>query len=283
VDPIRAYFKDVRTIPLLTPEEEVQLAQRIQKGDEKAREQMIRANLRLVISIAKRYMNLGIPLSDLIEEGNIGLMRAVDKFDPKKGFRFSTYGAWWIKQSVSRAIVDQGKMIRIPVYMNEELAKYKKVIEQLTHKLKRKPRVAEIAKKLQVGVDKVRELHQCVTKMTSLDAPIGEDGEGQFGDIVEDTTIEAPHEELDNFLNKERTTDLLGMMTDREREVLEMRYGIIDGEKKTLAQIAKKLDVSRERIRQVEFGAIKKLRKLFKRQEKGQDDHVSEEDNEAEN
>jgi len=282
VDPIRAYFKDVRTIPLLSPEEEIDLAQRIKKGDEKAREQMIKANLRLVISIAKRYMNLGIPLSDLIEEGNIGLMRAVDKFDPSKGFRFSTYGAWWIKQSVSRSIVDQGKMIRIPVYMNEELSKYKKAVEQLTHKLKRKPRVAEIAKKMQVAVGKVRELNQCVTKMTSLDAPIGEDGEGQFSDIVEDTTIEAPHEELETFLNKERTTDLLGMMTEREREVLEMRYGIVDGEKKTLADIAKKLGVSRERIRQVEFAAIKKLRKIFKRQEKDQDDHVSEEDNENE-
>jgi len=282
LDPIRAYFKDVRTIPLLTPEEEIDLAQRIKKGDERAREQMIKANLRLVISIAKRYMNLGIPLSDLIEEGNIGLMRAVDKFDPSKGFRFSTYGAWWIKQSVSRAIVDQGKMIRIPVYMNEELARYKKAVEQLTHKLKRKPRVPEIAKKMQIGVDKVRELNQCVAKMSSLDAPIGEDGEGQFIDVVEDTTVEAPHEELETFLNKERTTDLLGMMSEREREVLEMRYGIINGEKKTLADIAKKLGVSRERVRQVEFGAIKKLRKIFKRQEQGQKKNVSEEDGETE-
>ena len=282
MDPIRAYFKDVRTIPLLTPEEEIDLAQRIKKGDERAREQMIKANLRLVISIAKRYMNLGIPLSDLIEEGNIGLMRAVDKFDPSKGFRFSTYGAWWIKQSVSRAIVDQGKMIRIPVYMNEELARYKKAVEQLTHKLKRKPRVPEIAKKMQIGVDKVRELNQCVAKMSSLDAPIGEDGEGQFIDVVEDTTVEAPHEELETFLNKERTTDLLGMMSEREREVLEMRYGIINGEKKTLADIAKKLGVSRERVRQVEFGAIKKLRKIFKRQEQGQKKNVSEEDGETE-
>jgi len=281
VDPIRAYFKDVREIPLLTPEEEVDLAQRIKKGDPQAREQMIKANLRLVISIAKRYMNLGIPLSDLIEEGNIGLMRAVDKFDHTKGFRFSTYAAWWIKQSVSRAIVDQGKMIRIPVYMNAELAKYKKAVEALTHKLRRKPRVAEIAKKMQVGVDKVREFSQCVTKMSSLDAPIGEDGEGQFIDIVEDTSIEAPHEELENFLNKERTMDLLEMMSDREREVLELRYGIVDGEKKTLAQIADKLGVSRERIRQVEVAAIKKLRKYFKHQDEDQEENVSKEDSEV--
>jgi len=269
LDPIRAYFKDVRHIPLLTPEQEVDLARKIQKGDRQAREQMIKSNLRLVISIAKRYMNLGIPLSDLIEEGNIGLMRAVDKFDPEKGFRFSTYGAWWIKQSVSRSIVDQGKMIRIPVYMNEELAKFKKAIEKLTHKLKRKPRVAEIAKKMQVGVDRVRELRQCVTRMSSLDAPIGEEGEGQFKDIVQDTTLEAPHEELEGFLNKERTLDLLSMMEDREREVLDMRFGITDGEKRTLAEIAKKLGVSRERVRQIEVGAIKKLREIFKKQEDG--------------
>ena len=268
MDPIRAYFKDVRHIPLLTPQEEIDLATRIQKGDNQAREQMIKSNLRLVISIAKKYMNLGIPLSDLIEEGNIGLMRAVDKFDPTRGFRFSTYAAWWIKQSVSRSIVDQGKMIRIPVYMNEELTKYKKAIEQLTHKLKRKPRVPEIAKKMQTTVDHVRELGQCVAKMSSLDAPIGEDGEGHFKDIVQDTSMEAPHEELENFLNKERTLDLLGMMSDREREVLDMRYGISDGERRTLAEIAKKMGVSRERVRQIESQSIKKLREIFYQQEK---------------
>ncbi|MDD3374824.1 MAG: sigma-70 family RNA polymerase sigma factor [Candidatus Omnitrophica bacterium] len=269
MDPIRAYFKDVRHIPLLTAEEEIDLSRKLLSGDKQAREQMIKSNLRLVISIAKRYMNLGIPLSDLIEEGNIGLMRAVEKFDPEKGFRFSTYAAWWIKQSVSRSIVDQGKMIRIPVYMNEELAKYKKAVEKLTHKLKRKPRVAEIAKTMQLGVDRVREIRQCVTKMSSLDAPIGEEGEGQFKDVVEDTTLEAPHEELEGFLNKERTLDLLSMMDDREREVLDLRFGITDGEKRTLAEIAKRLGVSRERIRQLEVGAIKKLREIFHKQEKG--------------
>ncbi len=157
MDPIKSYFKDVRDIPLLTAEQEVELAERVQKGDEEARDTMIRSNLRLVISIAKRYINLGVPLSDLIEEGNIGLMRSVEKFDPSKGFRFSTYAAWWIKQAISRAIIDQGKMIRVPVYMNEEIMKYKKAVESLTHKLKRKPRVSEIAKKMQTTVDKVRE------------------------------------------------------------------------------------------------------------------------------
>ena len=147
VDPVKAYLKDVRPIPLLTPSEEIDLARKVQKGDKKARDRMIRANLRLVISIAKRYVNLGVPLSDLIEEGNIGLMKSVEKFDPDKGFRFSTYAAWWIKQGISRAIIDQGKMIRVPVYMNEEILKYKKVVEKLTHKLKRKPRIGEVAKK----------------------------------------------------------------------------------------------------------------------------------------
>ncbi|MDP8265611.1 MAG: sigma-70 family RNA polymerase sigma factor [Candidatus Aceula meridiana] len=267
MDPIRAYFKDVRHIPLLTPQEEVMLSEKIKSGDRQARDQMIKSNLRLVISIAKKYMNLGTPLSDLIEEGNIGLIRAVEKFDASKGFRFSTYAAWWIKQSISRSIVDQGKMIRIPVYMNEELTKYKKAIERLTHKLKRKPRVAEIAKKMQVSVGRIREIRQCVSKMSSLDAPIGGEGEGQFKDIVQDMTLEAPHEELEGFLNKERTLDLLSMMSEREREVLDLRYGISDGEKRTLAEIAGRLGVSRERVRQVEVGAIKKLREIFKKQE----------------
>lgn len=266
MDPIRVYFKDVRQIPLLTPEEEIDLSEKVQMGDNEAREKMIKSNLRLVISIAKKYMNLGIPLSDLIEEGNIGLMRAVDKFDPKKGFRFSTYAAWWIKQSVSRSIVDQGKMIRIPVYMNEELARYKKATEHLTQKLKRKPRVAEIAKKMKVSVDHVRDLRQCVTKMSSLDAPIGEEGEGQFKDMIQDESLEAPHEEIESFLNKERALGFLQMMNDREREILDLRYGISDGEKKTLAEIAKRLGVSRERIRQIEAVAIQKLQDIFQKQ-----------------
>jgi RNA polymerase primary sigma factor len=268
LDPIRVYFKDVRHIPLLTPEDEVALSKKIKKGDNDAREKMIKANLRLVISIAKKYMNLGTPLSDLIEEGNIGLMRAVDKFDHTKGFRFSTYASWWIKQSVSRSIVDQGKMIRIPVYMNEELAKYKKMVEALTHRFNRKPRVAEIARKMQVSVDRVREISQCVAKMSSLDAPIGEDGEGQFIDIVEDSSIEAPHEELENFFTKERTLDMLSLMDDREREILDLRYGISDGQKRTLADIARQMGVSRERIRQIEAEAIEKLRAIFKRENK---------------
>jgi RNA polymerase primary sigma factor len=264
MDPIKAYLKDVRHIPLLSPEEEMTLARKVQEGDRAAREKMIRSNLRLVISIAKRYTNLGVPLSDLIEEGNIGLMRSVEKFDPEKGFRFSTYAAWWIKQGISRAVIDQGKMIRVPVYMNEEILKYKKAVEALTHKLKRKPRVGEIAKKLQVTVDKVREFERAIAKMSSLDAPIGEDGEGQVKDIIEDENIIAPDEHLDLFFNKERAANLLEMLNERERRILELRYGLVDGETKTLAEIADEMGVSRERVRQLEEAAIGKIQKIVK-------------------
>jgi len=269
MDPIKAYLKDVRPIPLLTPEEEISLSRRVQKGDKKARESMIRSNLRLVISIAKRYVNLGVPLSDLIEEGNIGLMKGVEKFDPERGFRFSTYAAWWIKQGISRAIIDQGKMIRVPVYMNEEILKYKKAIEALIHKLKRRPRVGEIAKKLGVSVKKVRELEKSIAKMSSLDAPIREDGEGQIKDIIEDETLISPDEQLEIFFNKERAMGFLDMLTDREKQILNMRYGLLDGNTHTLAEIAKVLGVSRERVRQIESATIKKIRQILKNRGRG--------------
>jgi len=266
MDPIKAYFKDVRKIPLLTPEEEFKLAKKIQAGDKQAREKMIRSNLRLVISIAKRYINLGVSLSDLIEEGNIGLMRSIDKFDPDRGFRFSTYAAWWIKQGISRAIIDQGKMIRVPVYMNEEILKYKKAVEALTHKLKRKPRKGEIAKKLQVPVDKIGELEKSIAKMSSLDAPIGEDGDGQVRDLIEDENIAAPDEHLEVFFNQERAHSFLDMLNDRERRILDMRFGLTNGEASTLAEIAKELGVSRERVRQIEVATINKIRQILKDQ-----------------
>ncbi len=262
MDSIRAYLKDVRPIPLLSAEEEVEFGRLVQKGDKEARDKMIRANLRLVISIAKRYVNLGIPLSDLIEEGNIGLMRSVDKFDPEKGYRFSTYAAWWIKQGISRSIIDQGKMIRVPVYMNEEIVKYRKAVEALTHKLGRKPQMGEVAKKMQLPVDKVKELDQAITKMSSLDAPIGEDGDGQVKDIIEDESLVAPDEQLELFLNKERARDILQELDDRERQIITMRYGLETGESKTLAEIAEVLGVSRERVRQLETSILKKLRQI---------------------
>jgi RNA polymerase primary sigma factor len=270
MDPIKAYLKDVRKIPLLTAEQEIELAKRIKKNDKEARNKMIRSNLRLVISIAKRYMNLGVPLSDLIEEGNIGLMKSVDKFDPSKGFRFSTYAAWWIKQGISRAIIDQGKMIRVPVYMNEEILKYKKTVEELTHKLKRKPRVGEIAKRLQLTVEKVRDLEKSIAKMSSLDAPIGEDGESQVKDIIHDDSFIAPDEHLEIFFNRERAQSFLEMLGERERKILDMRFGLTDGETRTLAEIAKELGVSRERVRQIEAATLKKIREIIKERQKSQ-------------
>ncbi|MBF0483273.1 MAG: sigma-70 family RNA polymerase sigma factor [Candidatus Omnitrophica bacterium] len=271
MDPVKAYLRDVRPIQLLTPEQEIELSNRVKKGDKEARDMMIRANLRLVISIAKRYVNLGVPLSDLIEEGNIGLMKSVEKFDPKRGFRFSTYAAWWIKQGISRGIIDQGKMIRVPVYMNEEILKYKKAIEKLTHKLKREPSQAETAKKLKVSVDKVRALEMSIAKMSSLDAPIGEDGDGQVIDIIEDANVAAPDEELESFLNKERTVEFMDELNDREKKILDLRFGLTDGEQRTLAEIAKILGVSRERVRQIEASTIKKIRDIVKQQRAEED------------
>lgn len=263
-DPIKAYLKDVRPIALLTAAEEIELSQKVQKGDREARDKMIRANLRLVISIAKRYVNLGVPLSDLIEEGNIGLMKGVEKFDPERGYRFSTYAAWWIKQGVSRAIIDQGKMIRVPVYMNEEILKYKKMVEKLTHNLNRKPRMAEVARRMKLTVERVRELDNAIARMSSLDAPIGEEGEGQVIDIIEDENVSSPDSELEKFFNKERTTGFLDMLEERERKIIEMRYGLVDGEAHTLAEIAAELGVSRERVRQIESATLKRIRYLLK-------------------
>lgn len=271
MDPIKAYLKDVRKIPLLTAAEEVELSRRVRKGDKDARERMIKSNLRLVISIAKRYINLGVPLSDLIEEGNIGLMKSIEKFDPERGFRFSTYAAWWIKQGISRAVIDQGKMIRVPVYMNEEILKYKKVVEGLTHKLRRKPLISEIAKKLTVTSEKVRELEKAIAKMSSLDAPIGEDGDGQVKDIIEDDSFISADENLEIFFNKERAQNFLDMLNERERKILDLRYGLTDGNTRTLAEIAKELGVSRERVRQLEVATIKKIRQLIKQDKQKKD------------
>lgn len=271
MDPIKAYLKDVRPIPLLTAEQEVELSKRVQKGDTEARDLMIKSNLRLVISIAKRYTNLGVPLSDLIEEGNIGLMKSVEKFDHTKGFRFSTYSAWWIKQGISRAIIDQGKMIRVPVYMNEEILKYKKTVEKLTHKLKREPTMQEIAKRMKVSIEKVKDWESCIAKMSSLDAPIGESGDGQVKDIIEDENIASPDQELESYFNKERTTTFLDMLTERERTILDMRYGLTDGETRTLAEISKELGISRERVRQIEAATLKKIKAGLDKQKQEQE------------
>ncbi len=268
MDPIKSYLKEIKHIPLLTAEQEVELARRIKKGDKEAREQMICSNLRLVISIAKKYSNLGIALSDLIEEGNIGLMRGVDKFDSEKGFRFSTYAAWWIKQGISRAIIDQGKMIRVPVYLNEEIMRYRKVAEKLSQVLRRRPTSAEIAKKLKITISKVRELDNAITKMSSLDAPLGEEGDGQVKDFVEDESLSTPDSDVEAFLNRERTRAILDGLDERERIIIEMRFGLReDGEQHTLSQIAKVLGISRERVRQIEELTIVKMKKFLMERE----------------
>lgn len=269
MEALKTYLKEIRGIPLLTPEEEIQLSRRIKKGDEQARKQMIRANLRLVINIAKRYFHLGIPLLDLIEEGNLGLMKAVDKFNPRKGYRFSTYAAWWVKQAITRSIIEQGKMIRIPVYMNELIAKWKKTSEEMSQKLKRIPSEQEIAKKMRISAAKTKQITFWLsTQTSSLEAPIGEEGESQVMDLVQDQTAVSPDEEIDHFLDKERVSNLLEIMTQREKEVLDMRFGLADGKPHTLAEVSDKFGISRERVRQIEEGALKKLRKFVEQQEK---------------
>lgn len=267
MESLKIYLKEVRNTHLLTPKEEIELSKRVKKNDEQARKKMIQANLRLVINIAKRYIHLGIPFLDLIEEGNLGLMKAVDKFNPKKGYRFSTYAAWWIKQGITRAISDQCKMIRVPVYMNELIAKWKKKKEQLSQKLKYMPSDEEIGRKLRLTKEKVEQIKFWTSATTfSLEAPIGEEDEGLVSDLIKDQTAQPPDTEIAQFLNKERIKNLLEIVSPREREILDMRFGLIDSKTRTLAEVANKLGVSRERIRQIEYAALKKLRKFVKEQ-----------------
>ncbi|MEI6631652.1 MAG: sigma-70 family RNA polymerase sigma factor [bacterium] len=273
MEALKTYLKEIREISLLTAKEEVTLSKRIKKGDEQARKQMIRANLRLVINIAKKYFYLGIPFLDLIEEGNLGLMKAVDRYNHKTGFRFSTYAAWWIRQSISRSITEQGKMIRIPVYMNELIAKWKKTSERLSQKLKRLPKDEEIAKNMHISRDKTKQINFWLnTQTSSLDAPVGDEGESQIMDLVQSQTSISPDKEIDHFLDKERIGNLLELMTDREKDVLDMRFGLAEGKPHTLAEASKKLGISRERVRQIESEALGKLRRFVLLQEKEMND-----------
>jgi len=270
MEALRTYLKEIRTVPLLTHKDEIELSRRIKKGDEQARKIMIRSNLRLVVNIAKRYMYLGTPFLDLIEEGNLGLMKAVDKFKPQKGFRFSTYAAWWIRQGITRSISEQGKMIRMPVYMSEMITKWKKTKERLSQKLKHSPSDDEIAKKLKLPKDKVDQINFWLLATTSsLETPIGEEDENEVMDLVEDQTATAPDAKIETLLDKERVGNLLGVMNARERKILDMRFGLEEIRPHTLAQVAKKLGVSRERVRQIEESALRKLRKFVQEHEKG--------------
>lgn len=267
MDPIKAYIKDVRKIPLLDAEEEVELAKRFKKGDLSAKDTLIRSNLRLVISIAKKYMNLGMPLLDLIEEGNIGLMKAVDKFNYRRGYRFSTYAAWWIRQTITRSIFDQSRTVRLPVYVSEIIAKWKKTNEKLTHKYKRTPHPKELAKAMRISLKKVHDISNWMAKTSSLDAPIDEEGEGSVVDLVADIRAVSPKDEADSFFVKERVEGLLETVNEREKDILDLRFGLSDGEIHTLADISRRLGVSRERVRQIEENALRKLRSFINKQE----------------
>jgi len=268
-DPMELYLKEIESIPLLSPEEEVKLAGKVRKGDKSARRKMIRSNLRLVISIAKRYAHLGLPLSDLVEEGNLGLMKAVSKYNPDKGYRFSTYASWWIKQAIMRALSDQGKTIRVPVYMSETIARLKKVTESLSQRLGRRPTLREVAKVMKLPLPRIREIKEMAKRPASLDAFISEEGAGQLMDLIEDETVAAPSKGVDELMRHERVVELLEMLDKREAEILSLRFGLRDGSSRTLAETAKKFGLTRERVRQIESAAIRKL-KLFIQLDEGE-------------
>lgn len=268
MDSIRLYLKDIKKLPLLTAEEEVALATRIKRGDKLARAKMIQSNLRLVINIAKRYSNLGVSMMDLIEEGNMGLMKAVEKFNHKKGYRFSTYAAWWIRQYISRAIANQGKTVRMPVYIIELLMRFKKVTEHLTNSYKRKPRSSEIAKRMKIPIKRVKQLNKMVSGISSLNAPIGDEGSTEFLDLIEDENMTSAVDELSNFLTQERIKGLLEKMSKREQKILTLRFGLKDGVPHTLRDTAKNFGITRERVRQIESAAMKKMKEFIELQEK---------------
>lgn len=259
-DPIRAYLHEIGKIPLLTAEEEVILARRVEKGDLEAKELLTTANLRLVVSIAKKYAKRGLDLLDLIQEGNIGLMRAVEKFEYRKGFKFSTYATWWIRQAITRAIADQARTIRIPVHMIETINKLSKVINKLAAKLGRSPEPEEIAKEMSMDVEKVHEIIKIAQRPSSLDAPIGEDQDSKLGDIIPDEYSVSPGEIANWAFLKKQVNKMLENLTDREKKVLELRFGLKDGVSRTLEEVGHEFKVTRERIRQIEAKALKGLK-----------------------
>ena len=259
-DPVKVYLKEIGRVPLLSAEEEIELATRMGQGDNYARKRLSEANLRLVVSIAKRYVGRGMQLLDLIQEGNLGLIKAVEKFDYTKGFKFSTYATWWIRQAITRAIADQARTIRIPVHMVETINKVKKVTSQLLHKNGHDPSAEEIAAELDMPVDKVREIMRVAQEPVSLETPIGEEEDSHLGDFIQDDDAPAPAEVASNTLLKEQLGDVLGTLTDREEKVLRLRFGLEDGRSRTLEEVGKEFNVTRERIRQIEAKALRKLR-----------------------
>ena len=259
-DPVRMYLKEIGKVPLLSADEEVELAKKMETGDLDARKRLAEANLRLVVSIAKRYVGRGMLFLDLIQEGNLGLIKAVEKFDYRKGYKFSTYATWWIRQAITRAIADQARTIRIPVHMVETINKLIRVQRQLLQELGREPYPEEIAKKMNLPVDRVREIQKISQEPVSLETPIGEEEDSHLGDFIQDDNVPVPAEAAAFTLLKEQLSEVLGTLTDRERKVLELRFGLDDGRARTLEEVGKEFNVTRERIRQIEAKALRKLR-----------------------
>ena len=259
-DPVRMYLKEIGRVPLLTAEEEVRLAKLMDEGDEEAAKRLAEANLRLVVSIAKRYVGRGMLFLDLIQEGNLGLIKAVEKFDYKKGYKFSTYATWWIRQAITRAIADQARTIRIPVHMVETINKLIRVSRQLLQQLGREPLPEEIAKEMEISVDRVREIMKIAQEPVSLETPIGEEEDSHLGDFIEDQDAPAPADAASFMLLKEQLEEVLDTLTPREEKVLRLRFGLDDGRARTLEEVGQNFGVTRERIRQIEAKALRKLR-----------------------
>lgn len=259
-DPVRMYLKEIGKVPLLSAEEEIELAKRMAEGDEDAKKRLAEANLRLVVSIAKRYVGRGMLFLDLIQEGNLGLIKAVEKFDYQKGFKFSTYATWWIRQAITRAIADQARTIRIPVHMVETINKLIHVSRQLLQELGREPLPEEIAEELDMPVERVREILKISQEPVSLETPIGEEEDSHLGDFIQDDNVPVPAEAAAATLLKEQLGEVLDTLTDREQKVLRLRFGMNDGRARTLEEVGKEFDVTRERIRQIEAKALRKLR-----------------------
>ena len=259
-DPVRMYLKEIGKVPLLTAQEEIELAKRMEEGDEYAKQKLCEANLRLVVSIAKKYVGRGMLFLDLIQEGNLGLIKAVDKFDWTKGYKFSTYATWWIRQAITRSIADQARTIRIPVHMVETINKLIRVSRQLLQEEGREPSPDEIAAEMGISVEKVREILKIAQEPVSLETPIGEEEDSHLGDFIPDDDAPAPAEAAAFSMLKEQLVDVLGTLTEREQKVLKLRFGLEDGRARTLEEVGKKFDVTRERIRQIEAKALRKLR-----------------------
>ena len=259
-DPVRMYLKEIGKVPLLTADEEISLAKRMENGDENAKKRLAEANLRLVVSIAKRYVGRGMLFLDLIQEGNLGLIKAVEKFDYRKGYKFSTYATWWIRQAITRAIADQARTIRIPVHMVETINKLIRVSRQLLQELGREPQPEEIAKEMNMSVDRVREILKISQEPVSLETPIGEEEDSHLGDFIQDDNVPVPADAAAFTLLKEQLVEVLGTLTEREQKVLRLRFGLDDGRARTLEEVGKEFNVTRERIRQIEAKALRKLR-----------------------